>query len=185
MKVFKKVLLVCLICVSLAGCSMMKKTAKGAVEDFLNQYKSLSSNVLEDLDKVVDDEDLTDEQKEKYRDILKRQYEELKYEVQDEEYDGDKATVKTKITVIDYYKVQKDASKYLQNNEDKFLEDGVYSNKLYMDYKLEQMDKAKDTKDYTINFKLQKNDKGNYEVIDLTNEDLEKIHGIYNYENEK
>lgn len=74
MKKVYKVLLVVGICLVLAGCGCMKKTAKGAVQDYLNQYKNLSSNVISSMDDVVNDENLTDSQKEKYRDILKRQY---------------------------------------------------------------------------------------------------------------
>lgn len=184
----KKILMIVMVAImsiTLVGCSCIKKTAKGAVEDFLNQYKSLSSNVISDLDDVVDKEDLTDEQKEKYRDILKKQYKDIKYEVTSEDYDGDTANVDAKITVYDLYKVQKDANNYLTDHSSEFVDDkGTYSNKLFMDYKLDNMKKSTDTVEYTITFKVVKDDKGNYKVTDLTQNDLEKIHGIYNYDSE-
>lgn len=183
MKKVYKVLLVVGICLVLAGCGCMKKTAKGAVQDYLNQYKNLSSNVITSMDDVVNDENLTDSQKEKYRDILKRQYQDLKYEIVNEKYDGDNATVEAKITVYDLYKVQKDANNYLTNNGDEFKENGVYSNDLFMNYKLDKMKKVTDTIDYNIIFNVIKDDKGNYKVNDLSNSDLEKIHGVYNYDN--
>ena len=184
MKKVYKVLLVVGICLVLAGCGCMKKTAKGAVQDYLNQYKNLSSNVISSMDDVVNDENLTDSQKEKYRDILKRQYQDLKYEITSEKYDGDNATVEVKITVYDLYKVQKDANNYLTNNGDEFKENGVYSNDLFMNYKLDKMKKVTDTIDYNIIFNVIKDDKGNYKVNDLSNSDLEKIHGVYNYDND-
>jgi len=184
MKKVYKLLLVVGICLVLVGCGCMKKTAKGAVQDYLNQYKNLSSNVISSMDDVVNDENLTDSQKEKYRDILKRQYQDLKYEIVNEKYDGDNATVEVKITVYDLYKVQKDANNYLTNNGDEFKENGVYSNDLFMNYKLDKMKKVTDTIDYNIIFNVIKDDKGNYKVNDLSNSDLEKIHGVYNYDND-
>lgn len=183
MKKVYKVLLVVGICLVLAGCGCMKKTAKGAVQDYLNQYKNLSSNVISSMDDVVNDENLTDSQKEKYRDILKRQYQDLKYEIVNEKYDGDNATVEVKITVYDLYKVQKDANNYLTNSGDEFKENGIYSNDLFMNYKLDKMKKVTDTVEYNITFNVTKDDKGNYKVNDLSNSDLEKIHGVYNYDN--
>lgn len=183
MKKVYKLLLVIGISFILVGCGCMKKTAKGAVQDYLNQYKNLSSNVITSMDDVVNDENLTDSQKEKYRDILKRQYQDLKYEIVNEKYDGDNATVEAKITVYDLYKVQKDANNYLTNNGDEFKENGVYSNDLFMNYKLDKMKKVTDTIDYNIIFNVIKDDKGNYKVNDLSNSDLEKIHGVYNYDN--
>lgn len=184
MKKVYKVLLVVGICLVLAGCGCMKKTAKGAVQDYLNQYKNLSSNVISSMDDVVNGENLTDSQKEKYRDILKRQYQDLKYEITSEKYDGDNATVEVKITVYDLYKVQKDANNYLTNSGDEFKENGVYSNDLFMNYKLDKMKKVTDTVEYNITFNVTKDDKGNYKVNDLSNSDLEKIHGVYNYDND-
>lgn len=184
MKKVYKLLLVVGICLVLAGCGCMKKTAKGAVQDYLNQYKNLSSNVISSMDDVVNDENLTDSQKEKYRDILKRQYQDLKYEIVNEKYDGDNATVEVKITVYDLYKVQKDANNYLTNSGDEFKENGVYSNDLFMNYKLDKMKKVTDTVEYNIIFNVTKDDKGNYKVNDLSNSDLEKIHGVYNYDND-
>lgn len=184
MKKVYKLLLVVGICLVLAGCGCMKKTAKGAVQDYLNQYKNLSSNVISSMDNVVNDENLTDSQKEKYRDILKRQYQDLKYEIVNEKYDGDNATVEVKITVYDLYKVQKDANNYLTNSGDEFKENGVYSNDLFMNYKLDKMKKVTDTVEYNITFNVTKDDKGNYKVNDLSNSDLEKIHGVYNYDND-
>ena len=184
MKKVYKLLLVIGSCLVLAGCGCMKKTAKGAVQDYLNQYKNLSSNVITSMDDVVNDENLTDSQKEKYRDILKRQYQDLKYEIVNEKYDGDNATVEAKITVYDLYKVQKDANNYLTNNGDEFKENVVYSNDLFMNYKLDKMKKVTDTIDYNIKFNVIKDDKGNYKVNDLSNSDLEKIHGVYNYDND-
>ena len=167
MKKIGKLLTVVVVLLSLVGCGCMKKTAKGAVQDYLNQYKNL-----------------TDNQKEKYRDILKKQYQDLKYDVVSEKYDGDNATVEVKIKVYDLYKVQKDANDYLTTSGDEFKQNGVFSNDLFMNYKLDKMKKTTETVEYNIIFNVTKDDKGNYKVIDLSNSDLEKIHGVYNYDND-
>lgn len=180
----KKIFLIVSLLLLVVGCGCMKKTAKGAVQDYLNQYKNLSANVISDMDDVIDNENLTDTQKEKYRDVLKKQYQDLKYDIVSEKYDGDNATVDVKIKVYDLYKVQKDANDYLTTSGNEFKENGVFSNDLFMDYKLDKMKKTMDTIEYNITFNVTKDDKGNYKVSDLSNTDLEKIHGVYNYDND-
>ena len=180
----KKIFLIVSLLLLVVGFVCIKKTAKGAVQDYLNQYKNLSANVISDMDDVIDNENLTDTQKEKYRDVLKKQYQDLKYDIVSEKYDGDNATVDVKIKVYDLYKVQKDANDYLTTSGDEFKENGVFSNDLFMDYKLDKMKKTMDTIEYNITFNVTKDDKGNYKVSDLSNTDLEKIHGVYNYDND-
>ena len=60
------------------------------------------------------------------------------------------------------------------------MTDGEYDEGLFTDYKLEQLDKVNDTVDYTIDFTLTKVD-NEWVVNELTNEQLEKIHGVYEY----
>lgn len=163
----------------LVGCGCMKMTAKGSVEEFLSQYKDLSSNVLEDMEKIIKEEDITDEQKEVYRSILKRQYQDIKYEIKDERYNKEEASVDVLIKVYDLYKVQEDANRYYEEHPEEFK-----SNKEFIDYKLEKMKTTKEIVEYNITFNLSKDDKGNYKITNVSKEDLEKIHGIYNYDNE-
>lgn len=186
MKKILKVMLVMVFAITLAGCSCMQKSAKDRVEEFLDQYRNLSANVLGDLDEVVETEtDLSEEQKESYRDVLKKQYSDLKYEITNEEYDGDTAVVEAKITVYDLYKAQRDATEYLNKHRDEFNdEEGNYDSSKFMDYRLEQMQKTTDTVEYTITFNLTKDDDDNWQITELSQEDLEKIHGIYNYDSE-
>ena len=186
MKKILKVMLVMVLAITLAGCSCMQKSAKDRVEEFLDQYRNLSANVLGDLDEVVETEtDLSEEQKESYRDVLKKQYSDLKYEITNEEYDGDTAVVEAKITVYDLYKAQRDATEYLNEHRDEFNdEEGNYDSSKFMDYRLEQMQKTTDTVEYTITFNLTKDADDNWQITELSQEDLEKIHGIYNYDSE-
>ena len=104
----------------------------------------------------------------------------MKYEIKEEKIDGDNATVTAQITVYDYYKAEKDANDYLTAHPDEFKKDDVYDKSLFTDYKLKKLDDVNTTVDYTIDFNLTKVD-GKWEVNDLSNEQLEKIHGVYAY----
>lgn len=173
------VFLTCLLMV--VGCSCSNDLAADAVEDYLNNYKGLSDNVLADIDEIVEKENLSDTQKETYRDVLKRQYKDLIYTIENEDYDGDTANVTVKITVYDLYKASSNATAKLNESPEDFLTDGEYDSEKYLDYKLDQMKNIEDTISYNIVFKVTKTD-GKWQVEQPDDETLEKIHGIYNYE---
>ena len=176
----KRIVGLIIVSLFLFGCSDMK--AKNAVSDYLNQYNNLTEEVLDDLEKTVTGEDLTEEQVLKYKDIIKKQYQDLRYEIIDEKYNGDQAIITAKISVYDLYKAEKDASKYMNENTEEFYDkNNSYSNKKYIDYKLDQMKKEIERVTYTIDFNVTKKD-GAWVVEQPSRTDLEKIHGIYNYE---
>lgn len=176
----KKILLIVVILFSLVGCG--GKTAKSAVESYLMKYRNLDSEVLVDLENIIETENLTRNQEEKYRDILKKQYKDLSYEIIEEEYDNEISYVTVKIEVYDLYKAQSDASSYLTNNPDAFYnENNEYDVNKYIDYKLDKMKNMLDRIEYTVTFTVSKED-DKYYVEQPTDESLEKIHGIYNYE---
>ena len=176
----KKILLVIVATFLLVGC--MDSKASDAVENYLNQYRNLSDNVITDLDEITADQNLSENQKGTYTDIMKKQYQDLQYEIVEEEYDGDKAIVTAKITVYDLYKVQQDADNYMNNNMEEFYDDNdVYDNDKYLEYKLKQMKDNTETVSYTITFNVVKED-NKWVVVQPDEETLEKIHGIYNYE---
>lgn len=176
----KKLLVIFIILLSLTGCG--GNTAKGAVESYLKKYRNLDSEVLVDLEKLIDEENLSNKQQEKYRDVLKKQYKDLSYEVIEEEYANDISYVTVKISVYDLYKAQSDASNYLSNNPEKFYnENNEYDVNMYLDYKLDEMKDTTDRVEYKVTFTVIKED-DKYVVEQPTDETLEKIHGIYNYE---
>ncbi len=177
--------ILCLLLVVGCGCSITEDSPKEQVKLFLNRYNDNDSEVMDELETYVSEEDFTDDQKETYKEVLKKQYKDLKYNIEDETIDGDTATVTVKVTVYDLYKVQKDADEYLTNNPDKFKgkDNDDYDDESFINYKLEQMQDNTDTIDYTIVFNLTKTD-DKWQVEQLSNDDLEKIHGVYNYEEE-
>ena len=177
----KKIIAVLLLVSCVVGCACSVTKASDAVKEYLGKYKNRSEEVMSELDKVVEDEDLNDQQKEKYKEVMKKQYEDLSYKIVSENYNGDEAVVTTKITVYDLYNVQKEAEEYKTDHKEEFIdEDGNYTKEKFLDYKLEQMQKNTKTIDYTIDFKVKK-ENGKWTLDTISTEDLEKIHGIYNY----
>ena len=163
------------------GCGM-EKNAKDVAIEYMELYRTKDERIIKELDEYVDNEDLSDNQKEKYRDVLEKEYSTLMYQVTNERYEGNTAFITMEITVIDLYKAQKKAANYFNENSDEFNdEDGEYDRSLYTDYKLDLMSKETDTITYTIDVKVEK-ENDVWKVVQLSNESLEKIHGIYNYE---
>ncbi len=176
----KKVFCLLVSLILFSACGM--NTAKNSVEEYLKKYKTLDSEVLVDLENVIDSENLSEIDEDKYRDVLKKQYKDLSYEILEEEYDGDTAYVTVKISVYDLYKAAKEASDYLATNKDAFNdEDGNYSEELFTSYKLDKMKNTTEKVDYTITFTVKK-ENDTYVVSQPTENDLLKIHGIYNYD---
>ena len=180
-KMFLNVMLIISIFL-LTGC-MEEMTPKEAVRDYLEMYITLDDDVIKQIDDFVDNEDLNSEQKEVYKSILKKQYTTLVYDIKNERIeDNGVAYVDVKVSVIDLYKVQQDALGYFEENKDEFNDkDGKYDKSKFLDYKLLQMKKAEDMIDYEMTFKVIK-DGDDWEVSQLSDDMLEKLHGIYNYE---
>ena len=179
MKKYLLSLLIIFICTISTACSL-SNTPTNSVENLLSKYNSNDEEILVELDDYVNDSDLTIEQSKKYKEVYLKQFKDMKYEIKNEKIDGDIATVTVQITVYDYYKADKDANEYLKNNPDEFKKDGEYDKSLFTDYKLKKYSEVNDTVDYTIDFTLSKVD-NNWEINELTKDQLEKIHGVYNY----
>lgn len=177
----KKMLLlsICFILLLTTACSL-GDTPTSSVERLLARYNNQDEEILVELDDYINDNNLTDEQNNKYREIYVRQFKDMKYEIKEEFVDGDNATVTAQITVYDYYTADKDSRTYLNDNMDEFMTNGVYDESLYVDYKLKQFETTDKTVDYTIDFNLTKVN-NNWEVNELTEEQLEKIHGVFAY----
>lgn len=168
---------------SLCGCQAnLNNTPTKQVEIFLGKYQTLDKDILDDLDKVIaEEESFNASQRDTYRGIMKKHYQDLEYNVKDEKIDGDRAFVTVEIEVDDYSKVLKEASDKLTETPEEFNDDnGKYSHTKYVDYQLDLMKKNKDTVKYTLELTLTKKDK-KWVMDNLTTTDMEKINGIYNY----
>ena len=180
----KKMLIAFIMVLFLTGCNNdLMNTPTKRVETMLNNYVTLDEEVVDDLDNTLLEETvMTNEQKSRYKDILKRQYQNLSYEIKDETIDGDTATVEVEIEVYDYRKIIDAADDYLNNNQDEFLtEDGTTTDiSKFNDYKLDLLEEAKDKVTYTLNLTLKKVD-DKWTLDDLTDTEISQIHGLYAY----
>lgn len=180
----KKWLIVLVSIFLLTGCGeKMFNTPTKKVESYFSNYQTLDKDVLKQLDKVVaEEEKFNTEQREDYRDLMKKHYRNLVYDIKDEQVNGDTATVTAEIEVTDYSKVLDDAESYLKENEEEFKDKvtGEYKDELYMDYRLKQMKKTTDKVKYTLELTLTKIE-DEWVLDKISDIDEQKIHGIYRY----
>lgn len=173
----KKLIIIILLLFTGCGIKLNNKPTK-QVEIFLTHYQTLNEDVIEELNNTLNKSDMTENQKEKYKKIIKNHYKNLTYEIKDEEINGNNAVVKTEIEVFDYTKLKEEIEKYYQENENEFKENDEINQEKYMDYKLEKLSKVKQKTKYIIEFTLTKiNDE--WKLNKLSEEDEEKILGIY------
>lgn len=170
-----------LIIFLLSACA--EKLPSDVVISYLDNYVNLNKEVINNIDKIVNNtKEFNDEYKKIYKEIFYRQYKDLKYQIIDEETDNNKAIVRMNINVYNLYKSEEKALDYITENIEEFYnEDKKIDNNKCILKKLEYMREEKERVDYEIVFYLTKN-KGSWIVKELTDEDLKKIHGIYEYD---
>jgi len=175
----KKIIYSLLIIIVITGCSIgkdMNNTPTKKVEAYLDSYQKLDDNILNDLDDLVENTEYTVEQKARYKEIFKKHYSNLEYEIKDEKIDGDKAEVEVSVDVTDYSRILSE-----EVNKDEFKDDnGEYSPSKYFDYQLDKFEKADEKVKYNIIFKLTKRN-NEWVIDDLDEISKKKIHGIYIY----
>ena len=178
----KKILLFILSIFLLTGCDTLMNTPTKRVENLLSKYQTQDEEVLTQLDDTLRDETLlNNEQKDRYRNLMTKQYKNLAYTVKNETIDGKTDVVEVEIEVYDYNKAITASEDYLLNNASEFQDDiGQVNNTQYNDYKITQMEGVKDKVTYTINFTLSKVD-DKWLIDDLTETERMKIHGLYAY----
>lgn len=180
----KKIIAIIAVLILIVGCDLseMNNTPIKKVEEFFNKFQALDKEVLNDLDKIVAEEErFNTKQRNEYREIMKKHYQHLRYNIKEEEVNGDKANVTVELEVTDYSKVLQDAELHLQEKPEEFQNnDGEFDPEKYMDYRLDKLKEAEDEVKYTLNLKVTKVD--NKWIMDpISAMDEEKIHGIYLY----
>jgi len=165
----------------LVGCTNEIESPTKKVETFLSKYQKNDSELVEEFDaSMFEEENLTDEQKEKYKKVMLDQYKNLTYKIKEEKVDGNKAEVEVEIEVYDYNTALSNAYTYLDENKDEFFVDEVLDVVAFVNYKLDQLTNFKDRVTYTITFNLSRKDTNSeWKIEDLSESDLQKIHGIY------
>lgn len=153
----KKIIILLLPILFLLGCENTLNTPTSKVESFFKKYQTLDKNVLLDLDNYIDKNNkLTKKQKEEYKEVLKKQYQNLSYKIKNEEVEKDVSIVETEIEVLNYSNI---------NEKD------IYK-------KIEKMKNIEEKKKYEITFYLNK-EKGVWVIEKLNDDDYLKINGLY------
>lgn len=176
----KKILVIIVGVLLFATGCMSSNTPTSKVEALLSKYNSNDESIVTELNDYLNSFELDGETEEKYKKVYLKQFSDLTYEIKEEEIDGDYAEVTAQISVYDYYKSETESNKYLTEHKEEFYKDNVYDKSLFETYKLEQLDKVTDRVEYTIEFELSKID-DEWQINPLTDEQLQKIHGIYAY----
>lgn len=161
----------------LFGCQMGNTPTK-KVETLLSNYQSNGDAIITELDDYLKTLNVDSVNYDDYKKVYLKQYQDLKYEIKNETINGDHATVTAQIEVYDYYKTENNVTSYIASNPNDFTDNGVYSSAKGLKYKIEQLNKTTDRVTYTMDFTLTKvND--NWVIDNLSNEQLEKIHGTF------
>lgn len=148
-----------------------KKTPIDLTKDYMNRYKNCDKEVVSEIQYPFEDE-LTKAQKAKYKEIIKSQYMALDYEITEETVGEIDAVIKVEFNVLDYKASYDKATSYLSlYGKDKTEEQKN-------DYKISEMEHTQEKEKYSIEFTFQKLD-GEWQMIDLTKADLEKLQGIF------
>ena len=177
----KKILVI--ICALLlftgCSCSMDDTSPEMAIDTFFEKYRTKDENIITQLTDTIENEDLMDEEKENYKSLMEKQYDQFAYVIKDIEVNENKATATVELTVLDYKSGILKAEEELKNNPEKFNgENGEFSEEKYMDYKIEEMTNVTATETHTIELTLTK-EAGMWKVDQLSDEDISKLHGLY------
>lgn len=174
----KKFLIIIISLFCLIGCQSNNKYAAVTLETYLNKYKNLDKDVLESIDSDVANQDLTDSQKDKYKDILKRQYQDMEYNILQENYNGNEALIKVELNVYNLGEVNRNVDLYMKENISYFLDEKWnFDNNKFIDYKLDAMLVQHNKVKYEIEFILHF-DNGLWIVMQPSDDVLKKIHGL-------
>lgn len=161
MKIF---IFLCLFLFS--GC--VSNNAKTPVIDYLNAYQNHSEKVTSSLNELIQNENLNTKQQEIYALIMKKQYVDLTYHIDNVTYDGDKALVSATIEVYDYNNAVKKANEAYETNKEQS----------YKDLQLDYMKKENKRIKYTLTFQVYL-DNDTWKLENPNYITLQKIHGIF------
>ena len=164
----KKLFLLVIIAFLIVGCDMAN-TPTSVVDSLFSKYQKVDDDINAGIDTVLDEQNLTDTHRERYRKLLEKQYKNLSYEVKEETIDGDNATVTVEIEVIDYHKAVGDLT----------FDSTMYTKESFDELKLNRLEAMNDKVTYTLDLALTKDTDGNWRLDALTNDQIKKIQGMY------
>ncbi len=166
----KTIYLFIILLIILTGCKSVNNTPTKRVESFLSDYQNLNPSVIERLDNEINKEKLSKDQKKKYKDLMKKQYQNLSYKIEKEEISDKTATVDVEIEVLNYNYSILNSKKYFKEHPDEIDN--------YEEYMLKELEKVSNKIKYSISFNLTEYD-GLWELDEIDNYTIRKIHGLY------
>ena len=162
----KKILLVLLCLFTLTACGTKMNTPTAKVEEFLSKYQKMDTEVLNQLDTIIQEESsMSESQKKDHRD----EFEKTKDTINEEgilDNDGSNTTDKEENNT--------DASTTNDSSENGLI-DTISE---FIDYKIKQLQNVTEKVKYDLTFNLTK-ENGKWELDDISDIDIEKIHGLY------
>ena len=80
----KKLALLFMSIFLLTGCTSLMNTPTDKVEEYLDKYKTVDNEIVDQLEKVVDEVGtMNRDNKDKYKELMKKQYQNLSYKIKD------------------------------------------------------------------------------------------------------
>lgn len=159
------------------GIFFKKEDPVELTNNYLEAYQKLDEKIISKISYDYNDK-LTKKQKEFYKSIMKKQYENLKYEITKEEVNETDAVITVLINVYDYSSAIAKANNYIEVYSDKFQKNGKFDTYKAIDYKLEALNTYNERVDYSLNFYYYL-DNGKWIMTDINEIDLKKINGSY------
>lgn len=156
------------------ACNNTLNTPSDEAMKLLNRYQNLDNIILLALDKSINNNsEMNKIQKQEYKDILIRQYQNLSYKIKNEIINNENATVDVELEVLNYHSSLLSSREYYINHNDEFNEENTY-----IDYKLNQLKKVNDKIKYNLTLNLTR-DNNVWKLRKISRDDLKKIHGLY------
>ena len=152
----------------LTACSM-SNTPSSNVDALFMKYQKVDSDISSGIDTTLEEQNLTDEHRQRYRKIIEDQYRNLSYEIKDERIDGDNATVTVEIEVIDYKNAISDLT----------FDSSLYTKESFDEEKLNRLENFDGKVTYTLELMLTKDSDNVWKLNPLTSEQIKKIQGMY------
>lgn len=174
----KKIILFILGMLLIVGCDNIDNTPKMKVEELLNSYKDLTDEVLTDLDTKLLEANVDEEVRGEMKDVYKRQYKDMEYEIKSENINNDEAIVEVELTVYDYGKAREEAEAYIDEHSEEFMTGNIIDDIKTQRYIIERQNETTKRTKQGITLELTK-DNGKWTINDLDDETIEKIHGTY------
>ena len=164
----KKLLFLALPLLFLIACTM-GNTPTAKTEELFSKYQQLDNEIDNEINIVLNEQNLSESQRERYRKILEKQYKNLTYQIKEEIIDGDNATVTVEIEVLDFKKAI----------DNLVFDSSIYTKETYDDEKITRLEAAKNKVKYTLELTATKDKNGTWNLDALTNEITKKIQGMY------